>query len=103
MGTPVGRIRAILVAMRRLGQPAGDFRRRASLLEEILYTLAFLVLLFTGLFILTGGLGKTSVIASFIAVLFLVFGFYGGALKVVTLLDLFFPRGHHSNTAHASR
>jgi len=86
----------------RLGQPAGDSRRRPLLLEEILYGLAFFVLLFTGLYTLTGGLGNVSELGSFIAVLFLVFGVYGGALKILTLLDLLFPP-IHSDAAHASR
>jgi len=88
--------------MERLGQPAGHSRRGLSLLEEILYTLAFLILLFTGLWVLSGGLGQASAIAGFVAVLFLVFGAYGAALKILTLLDLLFPP-NHTGAAHAER
>lgn len=88
--------------MKRLGQPAGDSRRGLSLLEEILYIVAFSVLLYFGLSILTGGFGSARELASFAAVLFLVIGAYGASLKILTLLDVLFPP-NQPGAAHPAR
>ena len=50
--------------------------------------LAFLILFFTGLSLLTGDSGSINQFGSFVAVLFFVFGAYGTALDIIELLDL---------------
>lgn len=81
--------------MERLGQSAGDHRRKASLLEEVLSTLAFLVLFFTGLSILTVPTGSTSILGSLFAVTLFTFGAYGTALDILDLLDMIGPPLQH--------
>jgi hypothetical protein len=76
--------------MERFGHPKEGSRRKPSLLEEILSTLAFLILFVTGLSVLTGNSGRVNEFGSFVAVLFFVFGAYGSALDIIGLLDLLF-------------
>ncbi len=84
--------------MDRIGHPEEGSRRRPSLLEEIFSTLAFLILFFTGLSILTGNSGRVNEFGSFVAVLFFVFGAYGTALDIIALLDLLFEPVHTTST-----
>jgi len=87
--------------MERLGQPAGDPRRKTSLLEEVLSTLAFLILFFSGLFILTQPNGSTSLLGGLFAVALFTFGAYGTALDILDLLDLIGPPQQH-HAAHST-
>ena len=87
--------------MERLGQPAGGPRRKTSLLEEVLSTLAFLILFFTGLSILNLPTNSTSFLGSLFAVTLFSFGAYGTALDILDLLDMIGPPLRQSS-AHST-
>jgi hypothetical protein len=70
---------------RPLFPPAGKI---SPLFFKAASTLAWLILLATGVFVLSENFGGGSDLASFIAVMFGVFGLYGAVLGILQIRDM---------------